>query len=262
MTLKGIKMKLQSKIASSVLLITAIYSSSTSADWGSFFEDLTTTGAEILSNDAANTPASTALDYNTIVSGLKEALEIGTRQAIDNVSKPNGYLSNQLIHIAMPPQMEQVGGLMRKFGLGSQADAFEQSMNKAAENAAPEATNIIVNAIKNMSIKDANSILQGPDNAATEYFKTQTTENLTNLFRPTINNSLNKVGTTKYYNELTSKVAAVPLVGKTVDLDLPDYVTEQALNGLFAMIAVEEKKIRDNPAARTSDLLKQVFSSK
>jgi hypothetical protein len=241
-------------------MITAFYISPASADWGNFFDDVTTKGKALLSTDS-NTPSST-LDYNTIVSGLKEALEVGTRSAIDNVSKPNGYLTNQLIHIAMPPELQQVSGLMRKFGLGGQADVFEQSMNHAAEKAAPEATNIIVNAIKNMSIKDANAILQGPDNAATEYFKAQTTEQLTGLFRPAIDTSLNQVGTTKYYNDLTGKVATLPLVGKNVNLDLPDYVTEQALNGLFTMIAAEEKKIRENPAARTTELLKQVFSSK
>tara|TARA_R110002049_G_scaffold50979_4_gene144642 strand:- start:1500 stop:2261 length:762 start_codon:yes stop_codon:yes gene_type:complete len=241
-------------------MITALYISPVSADWGSLLNDVTTKGKALLSSEGKTSPST--LDYSTIVSGLKEALDVGARNAIDNVSKPDGYLTNQLIHIAMPPELEQVSGLMRKFGLGGQADAFEKSMNHAAEKAAPEATNIIVNAIKNMSIEDANAILQGPDNAATEYFKGQTTEQLTGLFRPTIDASLNQVGTTKYYNDLTGKVAALPLVGKEVNLDLPDYVTEQALNGLFTMIAVEEKKIRENPAARTTELLKQVFASK
>lgn len=250
-----------SKHVLAACIITTLYISPVNADWGSFFDDVTTKGEELLSMESKTTSPS-ALDYSTISSGLKEALEVGTRQAIGNVSKPDGYLSNQLIRIAMPPQMEQVSGIMKKFGMGSQAEEFEQSMNHAAEQAAPEATNIIVSAIKNMSIEDASSILNGSDNAATEYFKTQTTAQLTSLFRPTINASLNQVGTTKYYNDLTNQVADIPLVGQTVNLDLPDYVTEQALNGLFTMIAAEEKKIRDNPAARTTDLLKQVFSSK
>lgn len=240
-------------------IITALYVAPTSADWGSLLNDAATKGKALLSTDSKT---SSALDNNTIVSGLKEALEIGARKAIDGASQPNGYLTNKLIHIAMPPELQQVSSLMHKFGLGGQADAFEQSMNHAAEKAAPEATNIIANAIKNMSIDDAKKILQGPDNAATEYFKAQTTGQLTSLFKPTIETSLDQVGTTKYYNSLTDKVAALPLVGKEVNLDLPDYVTEQALNGLFTMIAVEEKKIRENPAARTTELLKQVFSSK
>jgi len=248
------------KFTIAACIVTALYISPVSADWGSLFDDVTTKGKALLS--ANSKMSSSALDYDTIVSGLKEALDVGTRRAISNVSKPDGYLTNQLIHIAMPPQLQQISGLMRKFGLGSQADIFEQSMNHAAEKAAPEATNIIVNAIKNMSIQDANAILQGPDNAATEYFKVQTTQQLTRLFRPTIEASLNQVGTTKYYNNLTGQVAALPLVGESVNLDLPDYVTEQALNGLFTMIAVEEKNIRENPAARTTELLKKVFASK
>ena len=172
-------------------LISTLYISPTSADWGSLLNDVTSKGKALLSTESKTTAS--ILDYNTIASGLKEALDIGARKAIDNVSKPDGYLANQLIHIAMPPELEQVSDLMRKFGLGGQADAFEQSMNHAAEKAAPEATNIIVNAINNMSIDDANAILQGPDNAATEYFKTQTSQQLTSLFRPTIDASLNQM---------------------------------------------------------------------
>jgi hypothetical protein len=262
MIVKGIKMKSQIKVTTSVLLITAIYSSSTSADWGSFFEDLTTTGKELLSNpETVSTVTSSAanLDYNTIVSGLKEALDVGTRQAINSVSQKDGYLSNELIKIAMPTELQQASGLMRKFGLSTLADEFEQSINHAAEAAAPQASNIIVGAIKEMSIEDANTILQGSDNAATQYFRDKTSAQLSELFRPSIENSLNQVGSTKYYNELTSQVAAIPLIGDTINLDLPAYVTEQALNGLFTVIAQEEKKIRDNPAARTTELLKQVF---
>jgi len=253
-------MNMQRKITSSVLLISAIYSTSTYADWGSFFADLTNAGAELLSSDTSPTSASTALDYNTIVSGLKEALDVGTRQAIENVSQKDGYLANELIRIAMPPELQQASGLMRKFGLGAMADEFEQSVNHAAEAAAPQATSLIVNAIKEMSIEDANTILNGPDDAATQYFRDKTSVQLTELFRPSIQSSLNQVGTTKYYNDLTGQVAAIPLVGETINLDLPDYVTEQALNGLFTVIAQEEKKIRDNPAARTTELLKQVFT--
>ncbi|NQZ52940.1 MAG: DUF4197 domain-containing protein [Piscirickettsiaceae bacterium] len=244
------------KLSASLLLVISLYSTSIYADWGSFLEDLATAGKELLSS---NSDSSTDLDYDTIVSGLKEALDIGTRHAVDNVSQVDGYLANELIRIAMPPQLQQVTDLMRKFGLSGQADAFEQSMNHAAEAAAPQATALIVDAIKNMSIEDANTILQGDDDAATQYFRDKTTTQLTELFRPTIENSLNQVGTTKYYNDLAGQIAAIPLIGENVNLDLPDYVTEQALNGLFTVIAQEEKKIRENPAARTTELLKQVF---
>lgn len=246
------------KTTAAFFLLSCFFIGNAHADWGSYLDYLTTAGKEFLSSDSTS---SSALDYNSIVSGLKEALDIGTRRAVDSVSKEGGYLSNELIRIAMPPQLQQVTDLMRKFGLSGQADAFEQSMNHAAEAAAPQATALIVDAIKNMNIEDANTILQGDDDAATQYFRDKTTTQLTELFRPTIENSLNQVGTTKYYNDLAGQIAAIPLIGENVNLDLPDYVTKQALNGLFTVIAQEEKKIRENPAARTTELLKQVFGS-
>ncbi|NQY25895.1 MAG: DUF4197 domain-containing protein [Piscirickettsiaceae bacterium] len=246
----------------SLLLATSLFSGASSADWGSFLDDIGDAASGLFSEGTTSDAISSSLglDTNTIISGLKEALDTGTRLAIDNVSKADGYLANELIRIAMPPELKQASDLMRQFGLSAQADQFEQSMNHAAEKAAPEATNIIISAIKDMTIEDANAILQGNDDAATQYFKDKTTTQLTELFRPTITDSLNQVGTTKYYNDLAGQVAAIPLVGENINLDLSAYVTEQALNGLFAMIAIEEKKIRDNPAARTTELLKQVFT--
>ena len=251
-------MRLHHKITAS-LLIMAIYSTPSYADWGSLLDDFSSAASDLLSEPSTADAVTAGLDSNTIISGLKEALDTGARLAIDNVSKTDGYLANELIRIAMPPELQQASDLMRKFGLSAQADQFEQSMNHAAEKAAPEATNIIVAAIKDMSIEDANKILQGSDDAATQYFKDKTSTQLGELFRPTVTNSLNQVGTTKYYNDLAKQVAEIPIVGETINLDLPSYVTEQALTGLFAMIALEEKKIRDNPAARTTELLKQVF---
>lgn len=155
------------KLSASLLLVISLYSTSIYADWGSFLEDLATAGKELLSS---NSESSTELDYDTIVSGLKEALDIGTRHAVDNVSQVDGYLANELIRIAMPSQLQQVTDLMRKFCLSGQ--------------------------------EDANTILQGDDDAATQYFRDKTTTQLTELFRPTIENSLNQVGTTQYYNDL------------------------------------------------------------
>ena len=245
------------KIMSTLLVLSCFYAGNVHADWGSFFDDLTAAGKDFLSGDS-NT--SSVLDLDTVISGLKQALDIGSRAAIDSVSKPDGYLANDLIHIPLPPELQQVGDLMRNFGLAEQADQFENSLNLAAEKAAPQATIIIVNAIKNMSIEDANTILQGEDDAATQYFKTNSSQALTDLFQPSIEDSLNQVGSTKYYNDLAKQVASLPLIGKDINLDLSSYVTEQALNGLFAMIALEEKKIRENPAARTTELLKKVFA--
>jgi len=241
-----------------VLLASISYTSNATADWGSLLKDATTTGSELLSNQVTSSSTS-SLDNNTIISGLKQALDIGARNAIDNVGQTDGYLSNDLIRIPLPLAFDKVSSLMRKVGLSGQADQFEQSLNRAAEKAAPVATKILVDAIQNMSIDDATKVLNGSDNAATEYFKTQTRAQLTQLFKPTISSSLNEVGSTKYYNDLSQQLAAVPLIGEQVNVDLTDYVTQQALDGLFAIIALEEKKIRENPAARTTELLKQVF---
>jgi len=245
------------KIMGTLLLLSCFYAGNVHADWSSFIDDLTEAGKEFLADDSGST---SVLDLDTVISGLKEALDIGSRAAIDDVSKVDGYLANDLIHIPLPPELQQVGDLMRNFGMAEQADQFENSLNQAAENAAPQATSIIVDAIKNMSIEDANNILNGKDDAATQYFKTNTSQALTDLFQPSVEDSLNQVGSTKYYNDLAKQVASIPLVGENINLDLPGYVTEQALNGLFAMIALEEKKIRENPAARTTELLKKVFT--
>jgi hypothetical protein len=229
------------------------------ADWGSMLNDLKSVGSSLINNE--NNKTASTLDTSTIISGLKQALDVGTRKAIDTVSEENGYLDNELIRIPMPPVLQQADGLVRKIGLSTVADQFQQSMNHAAEKAAPEATAIIIDVIKNMTITDAQSILNGPDDAATTYFKEQTNTKLATLFQPIVADSLNQVGTTKYYNDLTTQIASVPLVGQTINLDLPNYVTQQALDGLFTMIAIEEKKIRENPAARTTELLKTVFNS-
>ena len=148
---------------------------------------------------------------------------------------------------------------MRQLGLNKMADDFEQSINRAAEKAAPEATSIMIDAIKSMSIDDARNILNGESDAATRFFEDRTRGKLAGLFKPIIDTSLNEVGATRYYNQLDDKLSSVPVVGQELDMDLQDYVTDQALNGLFVMLAQEEQKIRDNPAARTSEILQQVF---
>jgi hypothetical protein len=241
-----------------VLLASITYASTATADWRSLLKEATTVGTDLLSDQVASSNAA-SLDNNTLISGLKQALDIGTRNAIENVGQPGGYMANDLIRIPLPPALDKVSSLMRQVGLSAQADQFEQSINRAAEKAALQAKEILLSAIQNMSIDDATKVLNGSDNAATEYFKTQTSAQLTQLFKPTIQSSLNNAGSTKYYNDLSQKIAAVPIVGQQVNVDLPDYVTQQALEGLFAVIALEEKKIRENPAARTTELLKKVF---
>lgn len=210
-----------------------------------------------LGNSASGTTNN--LSTETVINGLKEALEVGSRRAIEEISQPGGYLNNQNIRIPLPDSINQVATLLKKYGLESQVNEFEESMNRAAEKAAPQATELIISAVKEMSFDDAKKIYAGTDDAATQYFKDKTSAKLRTLFQPSVAESLGQVGATRYYNNLAGEAKNIPFVGDMVNVDLDNYVTEQALNGLFSMLAEEEKKIRENPAARTTELLKKVF---
>ncbi|MFH1194132.1 MAG: DUF4197 domain-containing protein [bacterium] len=193
-----------------------------------------------------------------IVNGLKEALTIGSGNAVDIVSKLDGYYSNPSIKILLPDEIKSVEKTARQFGLGKQVDEFELSMNRAAESAAKEATSLFWDAIKQMTFEDAKKILAGKENEATLYFKDKTSGKLHVAFKPIINNSMESVGVTKSYQSLSTSISKLPFVNVT-STDLDEYVTNKALDGLFMMLAEEEKKIRTDPAARVTDLLKKVF---
>ena len=200
------------------------------------------------------------LTSDEISAGLKEALEVGTEKAVALVSKPNGYYLNPDIKIPLPQSVQKVEKLLRATGYGEKVDNFELSMNRAAERAAPEAKSIFGDAIKQMTFADAKKILNGPDNAATLYFEDKTSSRLQEIFKPIIKNAMGQVGVTRSYQDLNSKVESMPF-GKSISFDLDQYVTDGALKGLFKMLAEEEKRIRTQPAARVTDLLKKVFAS-
>lgn len=196
-----------------------------------------------------------------VASGLKEALAKGTSKGTDEVSKADGYFKNPEIKIPFPPEVQQVESTLRKMGMNKQVDEFVLSLNRAAEDAAKEAKPIFIDAIKKMTIQDAWSILKGEDDAATKYLNKTTSAQLKEKFKPIIKASLDKVNATKYYKDLITAYNKVPLV-KKVNPELDTYATDKATDGLFVMIAKEEKNIRQNPGARTTDLLKKVFSQK
>jgi hypothetical protein len=177
------------------------------------------------------------------------------------VSVQNGYLDNETIKINIPENFKMITNGLSKIGYQKQVDDFILSMNRAAEKAAPIAKSIFVDAIKEMTFDDAKKILNGADTAATEYFKTKTSEKLYDLFKPIVSTKVNEVGATRYYKDLTSKFALLPFM-KTETLDLDHHVTNKALEGLFYMIGEEEKKIRTDPKARITELLKKVFEKK
>lgn len=198
-------------------------------------------------------------DDSTVASGLKEALSIGTENAVKNVSQVDGYFGNQIIKILLPEKIQAVADVLKKIGYQKQVDEFILSMNRAAEKAAPKAASFFVDAIKEMTFDDAQKILNGGDTSATDFFKNKTSDKLYNAFKPVISSSMEEVGVTRSYKEMMAPYESLPLVGKE-SLNLDHYVTNKALDGLFYMIGQEEKKIRTDPAARVTDLLKTVFS--
>ena len=192
--------------------------------------------------------------------GLKEALIQGTSKGVDILSQVDGYLGNPEIKIPFPPEAEKVEKKLRGIGLNKQVDEAVESLNRAAEKAAVEAKDIFVAAIKGLTITDALNIVKGEQNAATEYLKRQTTASLTSKFSPIIDNSLSEVNATKYWGDVMNTYNKIPFVQK-VNPDLTAYVTERAIDGLFVMIAKEELNIRQNPAARVTELLQKVFGN-
>jgi len=193
-----------------------------------------------------------------IGSGLKEALKIGTQNAVNLTGRLDGYFVNQAIKILMPEKLQTMEKGLRAVGLGPQVDEFILSMNRAAERAAPAAKSIFWDAIGEMTFEDARKILAGSDTAATDYFKAKTTDKLTGAFKPSVDQAMNEVGVTRQYKELVGQFQSIPFM-KSESLDIDHYVVTKALGGLFYVVGEEEKKIRTNPAARVTDLLKEVF---
>lgn len=190
--------------------------------------------------------------------GLKEALSIGIENTVQILGRPDGYFRNELIKILLPPQFKTVERAMRLAGMSGLLDQFVQSMNRAAEAAAPFAKDIFVSAIKQITFDDARRILTGSDTAATEFFQTKTSSKLGELFKPVVQKTMSEVGVTNQYQILTSRLKMIPFV-KAESLDLDQYVVDQAMKGLFFTLGEEEKKIRTNPAARVTSLLKEIF---
>jgi len=199
-------------------------------------------------------------DLDTVIAGLKEALSIGTVNAVTSVSKENGYFGNPRIRIPLPEKLEKTAKLLSKLGMQKQVDDFLLSMNRAAEKAAPRAKELFIGAVKQMTIQDARTILKGTDTAATDYLKAKTSQQLYDAFRPLIASAMNEVGVTRSYKRMMDKAKATRLV-KPEDVDLDHHVANKALEGLFHMVSEEEKKIRKDPAARVTDLLKKVFAN-
>lgn len=205
---------------------------------------------------------SLSLNQEDIANGLKEALTIGAEKGCSKLSQTDAFLKNAALKILMPPEAQKVEKTLRGLGFNQLADDFIISMNRAAEDACKTAAPIFVKAIKEMSITDGIQILKGSDSSATTYLRTKTQDSLTAKFKPIIKNSLDKVDATKYWEKIVTTYNAIPLVNKKVNPDLAAYVTEKSMLGIYTEIALQEKDIRANPVARTTDLLRRVFNKK
>ena len=229
------------------VLFSCFFLTAAHANIGGFFKDI-----------QKSLGVSEGLSETKIIDGLKEALEIGTANAVGLVSKLDGYYGNSQIKIPLPSSVTKVESVLRAVGYGSKVDAFELSMNRAAEKVAPEAKALFVEAIQKMSFDDAKKILNGKENEATLYFEDKTRTKLFQTFEPLVHTSMSEVGVTRHYQDMEAKMDTIPF-SDLVSFDLDQYVTDRALDGLFFMIAQEERKIRQDPAARVTDLLKDVF---
>jgi hypothetical protein len=195
-----------------------------------------------------------------IGSGLQEALRVGTENAVLQTGTLDGFLRNQAIKILMPRPLQTIEQPLRLVGYGPQIDEFVVGMNRAAEKSVPFAKKIFWDAIGQMTFDDARKILNGSDTAATDYFKSKTSKKLHAAFRPSVDQVMNDVGVNRQYNDLIGRYKSVPFA-QSITFDVNEYVTEKATDGLFFVVAQEEKKIRTNPAARVNDLLREVFGS-
>ena len=215
---------------------------------------------EVLQGAAGATGRPGALSESDIAAGLKEALAVGTQRTVAKVGTMDGFWRDAAIRIALPDQVKKAEKTLRTLGQGALVDEFHMSLNRAAEKAAPEAASIFGDAIRSMTLADARGILNGPNNAATEYVRGKTSATLTARFKPIVAQSTASVGATRKYKDLNAKVTQY-LPGYQMQ-DLDAYVTDRALAGLFTTLAGEELKIRQDPAARTTELLKRVFGSR
>ncbi len=211
-------------------------------------------GAAITQRDTAS------LSDDKIIAGLKEALQLSTGKAVALTGRPDGFLKNQAIKILLPPKFETVGRGMRMLGMGAKIDELEVGMNRAAEQATPQAKQIFLAALKKMTFDDARHILTGNDTAATDYFKRTSSADLTTAFSPIVKSSMNRVGVVQQYNQFIDRAPGGSTLAGQFDLD--KYVVSKTLDGLFYMLGEQEKQIRKNPAAQTTTLLKQVFGRK
>jgi hypothetical protein len=217
--------------------------------------------SSVLSALSGSSENGAGLDSATVAAGLKEALAVGSERAVASTSAKDGFWGNEEIKIPLPEKLNSAFTTLRTIGFGSQVDALELNMNRAAEQASAEAKPVLLDAVKDMSLSDAMGILRGGDTAATDYFRAETSASLKEKFLPIIQNKMDEVGLYQQYKKLMNAYTALPLTQDS-GFDLDNYVADEGLDGLFSMLAQEEQEIRANPAARSTELLQKVFASR
>jgi Protein of unknown function (DUF4197) len=254
------------RIISRRSIIVTLFSSFPIAAWGqqSIFDQaqrlLGPTQGNTSAAGQASAPAGAKLNQNEIGLGLKDALKVAAQRVVGRVGKTDGYNGDPAIRIPLPDQLERVAGPLRSVGAGGMLDDLQLKMNRGAEQAAPKALNIFVDAASKMTFQDARMILTGPQDSATQYFRRTTSDSLTTAFRPIIDSALSSVGAVVALKSVQTRASGIPLIGQQVaGFNLTDFTVGKALDGCFHYLAVEESSIRTNPVARTTDLLKRVF---
>ncbi len=239
--------------------------SSAYSGWQDWLKDADSVLKSTTGSDTS-TMATSAMSNDEVTRGLKEALDVGVKKAVDMLGAENGFLNDQTVKILMPESMQKVEKILRSVGQEKMADEFVTSMNRAAEKAVPQVTGVFTDAISNMSLDDAKGILNGSDTAATDYFKKNTSSQLSDLIKPYVNDAMAQTEVTQYYKAMSGQVKKYDTFGLTDSYlgsasDIDQYVTDKTMEGLFSKIAAQEKLIRENPAARSTELLKNVFGS-
>lgn len=249
------------KILLSSVAILFIASASQAQDLNKAVTDAQKNAQKEIDKYTKKSKKSKPLTNEEVIKGLREALNVGTNNSTASTSKTDGYYKNPLIFIPFPPEAEKVKNTVENLGMQKQVEEFVMTMNRAAEEASKEAAPVFMDAIKAMTIQDGFGILKGADNAATKYLQDKTSTELTTKFSPIIKRAVEKVEVTKYWNPIITTYNKIPTVEKQ-NPNIEQYITAKALEGLFKMVAGEEKKIRTDPVARINDILKRVFGGK
>jgi hypothetical protein len=218
-------------------------------------------GADLTALDTLLPAAGVGNDESTVVAGLREALQVGARRAVAQTGRTDGYLGNPLIRIPLPDSLDTMARGLRAVGLGAKVDELEVGMNRAAERAAGEAVDVFATAIRGMSIADGYAVLRGGGTAATDYLQSRTSDTLRQRYEPIVSQAMDQVGLVSLYDSLLGRYQALPFT-RSPSLDIRRYVTDRALDGLFTVLGQEEQRIREDPAARTSELLQRVFGGR